>query len=103
MRNVDVYGKAGSLRVFIDGEEVHKVTAVNPPTRENFANVVLHVDGKVTFHGDVKPPEPLPTQAPYYRWEVDYQRLIERLTVLAQKGKISQKDYDDLLKGLSSI
>lgn len=102
MRNVDVYGRSGNLQVFINGEEYKQVLAVNPPARDQFANVVLAVDGKVTFHGDAKPPENLPTDIPY-DWGRDYQKLVERLTVLVQKGKITQADYGELLKGLSAI
>lgn len=102
MRNVDVYGKSGNLRVFINGEEYKQVLAVNPPARDQFANVVLAVDGKVTFHGDAKPPENLPTDIPY-DWGRDYQKLVERLTALQLKGRLAGQDYDELLKGLSSI
>jgi len=102
MRNVDVYGKSGNLRVFIDGEEYKQVLAVNPPARDQFANVVLSVDGKVTFHGDVKPPEEA-REEPAPDVYDDFRVLIERVTVMCQKGKITQKDYDDLLRNLKRV
>lgn len=102
MRNVDVYGAGGTLMVFINGEEYKKVLAVNPPSHDSFASVELAVDGKITYHGDVKPPVNQPMPMPY-DWARDYQTLRERLSTAVSKGAMTQAVYDKITHNLHDI
>lgn len=102
MRNVDVYGKRGDLRVFINNEEFKQVLSINPHDGEREASVELAVDGKLTYHGDAKPPVQEEVPMPY-DWARDYRTMRERLSTAVNKGVISQEGYDMLTKNLHDI